>query len=480
MKKIAATLALAGLLAGVLPSSANAALTFGVRPAFPREENSRTESIFVHTAGPGEVIAEGVRVINNSADAKHLLLYAEDSASSTGGGFACGQLSEESTGVGTWVAFDLSTFILVPTIVGEDSVAVPAPVVAEPVVVAEGEEVAAPVVNYVEGIKPGELPGTVDIVIPPGKDLIVPFTITVPQNAQVGESNGCILVQEVKSQEAEAGVSLSMRSGLRIAMTVPGDIKRELVFANFLKRREGGSMYFMPSVKNVGNVSVDTNILVDVRYFFGKRHEEFGGQFPILRGETYEFNFEMKRPFWGGLYSARSEFSYDNNPEAQVGVNTGKELTTVYSKKLWFFMMPTPEAAAIELGVLLILVVAGALGARAVQTRRMRKRWIPYTVRKNESLADFADRMNLNKKLVARVNGIRSPYFIYKGQVVVIPVVVPAETKVTKPRAKKAVKKTAATKKVVKKTLKAAKTTVKKRIAKPKAKTTKTKPKRQA
>lgn len=57
----------------------------------------------------------------------------------------------------------------------------------------------------------------------PGTNEIIPFTITVPKNASVGEHNGCILIQEKKNspKEDQAGMSLSVRTGIRVAVTVP-------------------------------------------------------------------------------------------------------------------------------------------------------------------------------------------------------------------------------------------------------------------
>lgn len=76
---------------------------FGGRPAYPRADNPRTESIFIHTLEPGAVQEEGVLVVNNTAEPKTLLVYATDSTPSTGGAFACKQFSEPKVDVGAWI-----------------------------------------------------------------------------------------------------------------------------------------------------------------------------------------------------------------------------------------------------------------------------------------------------------------------------------------------------------------------------------------
>lgn len=118
---------------------------FGGRPAFPRADNPRTESIFVHTLEPGAVQKEGVTVINNSTETKTVFVYAADSTPSTGGAFACKQFAEEQTDVGSWIKLEKN-----------------------------------------------------EIKLAAGSTQMIPFTITIPNNASVGEHNGCILIQEKK------------------------------------------------------------------------------------------------------------------------------------------------------------------------------------------------------------------------------------------------------------------------------------------
>ncbi len=52
-----------------------------------------------------------------------------------------------------------------------------------------------------------------------------------------------------------------------------------------------------PQVKNTGNVSIDADVSVVTRYFFGLKYAEQGGEYPVLRSETSDWNFDLKRPF---------------------------------------------------------------------------------------------------------------------------------------------------------------------------------------
>ncbi len=146
----------------------------GGKPAYPRSDNPRTKSIFVYTLEPGAVQKDGVLLMNNANETKTLLLDAVDSMISSGGAFACRQSGEPKSDVGSWITL------------------------------AKSEAALASAATK-----------------------IIPFTINVPQNADVGEHDGCIIIQEKKEPTSvQSGVTLSFRTGIRVAITIPGEITK--------------------------------------------------------------------------------------------------------------------------------------------------------------------------------------------------------------------------------------------------------------
>ena len=335
----------------VLSYSTSFAANFGIRPAFPRADNPRTDSIFVQTINPGESVKEGVKVINSTGETKDVILYARDSVRSSGGGFACKQLSEEPTSVGKWITFDISDL--------EEDIA---------------------------NIRPGKLENTLEISVPSGSEIVIPFTINPTLETSVGEHNGCVLVQEIKQNSSDTGVSLSLRSGIRVAVSIPGKIKREIAFTDFKIEKKNKSIYLKPSVKNTGNVSIDTDAKVKVNYFFGLTHKTFGGEFPVLRDEVYDFNFELKKPFWGGLYSAKAVFSYDSDENAGIGVSSGEKLSKLESDRVWFFSAPTLLGLIVEIIILLILLFTFSIWRLNKKKQKWIKKWIEYTIVPGDTL----------------------------------------------------------------------------------------------
>ncbi|MFA4937360.1 MAG: LysM peptidoglycan-binding domain-containing protein [Patescibacteria group bacterium] len=344
---------------------------FGGRPAYPRADNPRTESIFIHTLESGAIQEEGVLVVNNSVEQKTILVYSVDSTPSTGGAFACEQLSQAKDDVGAWIKLE------------------------------KGE-----------------------VALDPGTNELVPFTIAVPQNASVGEHNGCIIIQEkLAKPDSKSGVGLSFRTGLRVAITIPGELERKLEIVGFIMTsRDDGSFLLQPKVKNLGNVSIDADAQVVTRYFFGLTHITHGGQYPILRGDTSDWNFELKKPFWGGWYRSSFAVEYDANPEAGVGVKSGKELTRLEGPLVWFFSFPTPAGLAIEVVVFLLLVACLFLLWLAQKRKKwIKESWVAYDIKSGEDIKTLAERFDVSWKLIAKANKLQPPYAFKPGEKIKVP-----------------------------------------------------------
>lgn len=344
---------------------------FGGRPANPRSDNPRSDSIFVHTLSPGDVKKEGVIVINNSTEKKKILIYAVDSTPSTDGAFACAQASADRAGVGSWINLEKS-----------------------------------------------------EVTLKPGLTEVVPFTITVPQNTEVGEHNGCVVTQaKIEDTKEKSGVNLSFRTGLRVAITIPGNIVRELKITDFYVIKRGdGSVLLHPEVKNLGNVSIDADVRVSTKSFLGFSVNEQGGEFPILRGDTSAWNFELKKPFWGGWYRSSVVVEYDKSLKASIGIESGQELTRLQGPTRWFFTFPSAVGLLIESGILLLFAFIVFL----TWLKRKRKTWIKndwvgYRVKLGDNVKLVAAKHSVSWRLIAKANKLKPPYTIKTGKKIKVP-----------------------------------------------------------
>jgi hypothetical protein len=344
----------------------------GGRPAYPDPNNPRTESIFIHNIKAGEKITDGVKIINNSAEKKTITIGGVDAVSSSGGSFGCAQKDDGQKEVGSWLVLSKQEITL-------DSMAYE----------------------------------------------VVPFTINIPQNVDVGEYNGCVTMQEKKNTATDntSGIKLNFRTGLRIALLVPGDIKRKLEIVSFdVTKKANHDFSLHPQIKNSGNISIDTDVEVLTKSFLGNVIAKSGGNFPILRDKTSEWNFDLKQPFWGGWYQAKLTVSYDKNNEARIGINSGKALEKLTAPTVWFFSFPTIGGLIIEILILIILLTL--LFFRMVAKKRnqwIKKDWIFYEVKAKDNIKDLAKKYNVSWELIAKANKLNSPYILSKGSFIKIP-----------------------------------------------------------
>lgn len=346
----------------------------GIRPAYPRTDNPRTQSIFVHTLEPGSVTNEGVEVVNNTQQEKRLKVYSTDGTASNDGAFTCKQLSAEKEGVGAWIALE--------------------------------EE---------------------EVTLPPLSSKIVNFTINVPEDPLVGENDGCIAMQEIKEvvegADKQSGVQLSLRTGIRVALTVPGDLRKGVdLLALSVTRNDNGKYVLHPAVKNNGNVGLDVDIQVITRYWTGYKFFENGGGYTLLTRKETKWNYEIPNSFWGGVMISRLYGSYDPNVDTEIGQSHDFNKILVKGPFKLFWMMPSLWGFVIELLILLSLLGLGFLiFLKRKQMAWMKKDWKAYKVKKDETIMTLAKKFNVGWHLLAVKNRIKAPYILVPGDNIWVP-----------------------------------------------------------
>ena len=337
----------------------------GGEPANPRADNPRTESIFIYELQPGEVQEDAVRLVNNTDEPKTLRVYPVDSLVSSGGAFGCEQRVEERDGVGTWVEMAQEEVVLEPLSTQE-----------------------------------------------------VDFTVTVPVTASVGEQNGCIAIEEVDggTQEVSNSVSLNFRSAIRLAVTVPGDIQRQLSIESLTVTQSDDTVRATPAFTNTGNVSLDTDVNVKLNSLYGRTIATDNNTFPILSniGEA-SFNIDFDQPYWGGLYKVTADGSFADEGE------TGQ--TETLSEYVW--VTPNTTALIIELAVLTLLVGLFVWWLLRRHSHKKRKKsWQKYEVKNGDTLPAVAEKHQVSWKKLAKVNDLDAPYTLESKQSLLVPPVV--------------------------------------------------------
>jgi len=400
----------------------------GGRPAYPRADNPRTDDIFVHTLSPGTEQAEGILVVNNSDETRTMMVYSADSTPSTEGGFACKQLAEEKKEVGAWITFGkLQDTTSVIADVTEDSDHDGLTNEQEkqyntdpnnPDTDGDGVMDKQEIESNNDPLQP------VVVALEPHTNFLIPFTISVPGDAEVGEHDGCVLIQEKKEKDSgQTGIVLSTRTGLRVAVTIPGDIVRQLEIVGFsiISRPQGGKILH-PVVKNTGNVSIDAVVRVVTENIFGQVVAEHGGEYAILRGDTAEWNFELEPSFWGGNYKSYLTVEYDSDPGAGTGMASGQPKTLISNPAVSFWLVPQALALIIYgSGIVLIFVIIIVLMLARKRRKWIAKTWINYQVKSGDSVKILAGQYKVSWRLLAKANKLKPPYELTPDKKIKVP-----------------------------------------------------------
>lgn len=346
--------------------------SIGIAPAFPKPNNARSRSIFILTLKGGEVVEDGVRVYNYTSESRTVLVDVVDSISATDGSFSCKQNSENKTAVGKWI------------------------------------KLAAK-----------------EVTVSPKSNELVTFTVSVPDKVAPGEHGACITAQDTKNVAAKsgAGVLLGFRNAIRVAITVPGKIVKDLRIEKVdVARNEKGNYTVSPISKNTGNVSLDVKARAQLKSFFGEQTEVKAADYPVIAGATTGWAFEFKQPFWGGFYRAYTSLSYNANPATGLGDQVNGEQKKIRRDTGYFFMMPKPQALAVELSLPLLALGALISTLRRKHIRRTAyKKLESYTVQAGDTIVSIAAAHACKWKKLAKLNGLRPPYMLQSGQIVLLP-----------------------------------------------------------
>lgn len=361
------------IVSAIMPGATyGQALSVGGNPAYPKSDNPRSANIFILELKPGATVKDGIRISNPTKVERTVNLGAVDAVAATDGSFSCRQNSEKKTQVGSWVKLDKK-----------------------------------------------------QITLAAGAEETVDFAVTAPQNAGPGEHGGCITFQDTKSyaKTSGSGIQLGFRGAVRMAVTVPGEIRKELNIVRIeTKRNEDGSYMVSPLAKNSGNVSLDVQARAQLKGMFGQKSRLLDdAKYPIMPGASMGWPYRFERPYWGGYYKAYTSLSYNADPTAGIGERMGETKRTSKVSS-YFFMVPAPGAIAVYAAVILLpLMLIGWVTRKKRTKAKLDKKWVTYIVQPGDSLTTLAEQHAMKWKRLAKINSIHPPYGLTVGQEIKVP-----------------------------------------------------------
>ncbi len=420
--------------------------TLGGRPAYPDPNIKNSSSWFIYNLSPGETKEDGVLVVNNSNKIKTVFIYPADGVVGSSGGFALKQLADKQTEVGTWLTlypnnppdFFIDIFQKKKenkiTYLCQTSIADLEKDMQEYGFLEKKKHINQNQQELLkEWCKGNKL---VKLKLKPQERVIVPFIFKVPQNVDVGEHIGGILIQKVDDNKninvGGSAVKLTIRIGVRIYETVPGKVVKKLKLEKFSVKKNFKefdlSRYFFAywigkgnpkpeeyivssTIKNEGNVSIEHQDIIHIQnLIFKTKKENIERQFQVLRGSKFDSNYGWHNPRFG-WYSFQKEIKYKDS---------NNQVHTLFTDKIKIWIIPWRE---IVLAIIILIIVY--LGYKIWKYRQKKKYggegWIKYEIKEGDNINNLAEKYQIKWKVLAKTNKLKPPYTLKTGQTILVP-----------------------------------------------------------
>ncbi|MCC7196927.1 DUF916 domain-containing protein [Candidatus Peregrinibacteria bacterium] len=365
-----------GLLTLVLASAPVVSATNGIAITVKNPNPyTNNQSWFVYEKMPGEIIEDVATIKNQSERDVNVRIYAVDATSNASGSFILKFLNDKQMGIGVWTDVEKK-----------------------------------------------------ELTIKPDERVDIPFRITIPENATPSEYYGGIVVESgggadqtkycEPNNKCNTSVSVRTRIGSRIYITVPGKISEKVTWSDFsFDRGWDGKSYLNFGVKNQGNVAYEPKAEIEIYNQDGKLFDRFEAELgDSLPGTTINKKVAWnKQPSLFGNYSAKANVSFIKKFQTASNMH-GASYTDTKNLKI---MVAPWHTMAIGL---LILIITGFFGiSHKMWYRKTGKTWANYLVNENEDIMAIAERKNVSWKLLAKVNHIKAPFILKKGQAIKVP-----------------------------------------------------------
>lgn len=165
------------------------------------------------------------------------------------------------------------------------------------------------------------VPNIGSVTLSHGERATIPVTVTVPQNASVGDHYVAVLFQRDPKEGPQAGFNIIARVGVLVLVTVKGPVVKQ---GNLQEFRSLLPVYWwLPSTfalryKNEGTVHLIPSGTVKIKNIFGIVVDEIPVKdWYVLRNSVRLRNITWNPKFALGYYKATVNVKTDANPDAE-------------------------------------------------------------------------------------------------------------------------------------------------------------------
>ena len=268
-----------------------------------------------------------------------------------------------------------------------------------------------------------------DFELEPNSSKIVPFILTVPKDAEVGDHIGGLAVYETSGeperiyQSGGTKVGITTRVGARMYLTVAGNIIRDL---NIKKRSFFGKadkMMFKFIFENKGNVRANLTITEGKIYNIFGLYDE---QQDIVLGQVFSHKTVTKIFPWPGknkpLFGPYLALLTIEDTYKKVNPNSNVVVPEVEPVTVWLitFFVPYTQIAVIA-GLLFLIWFIWQFIIWKRLSNLARRPVAKYKVKKGDHLMSIAQDFGAPWKIVAKLNNIKPPYSLHNIKILYIP-----------------------------------------------------------
>jgi len=345
----------------------------GIRPANPRADEPLSRAWFIYKeAAPQSIIEDEALVTTTSDKTVRVKIEALDAVITQDGGFTLTDDETKNQDIGSWIVLEQK-----------------------------------------------------ELTVSPNSEKRVKFKLTVPEDAEVGDHAGGLAVSKIEEQPGiiqkvggGATVGISVRVGVRIYLTVPGDIIRAFKLVRRGYSYPGGQLYLTFVVRNEGNVRNELEADVSVYGVFGRWDHQtikIGQVLPkkqVIRQIAWPNVNHKKAPFFGPYWALMkiSDLHEVENVPAPKAV------------KIFLLMFFIPWKAVL---ILVLILFALWLIYQFIVWRRLARlakaKVVSYKVKRGETLPEIASQYGLGWKFVAALNELKPPYALKEGHQIYLP-----------------------------------------------------------
>lgn len=367
-------IALASLLL-FLPQivSANSLIVSTVKNPDPYSGN---QSWFRYYQSPGSIVEDSIILRNAGNQTETIKLYATDATANEAGSFSPKMAEEEQKGIGTWAKLEKN-----------------------------------------------------EVTLEPNQSTEVKFTINVPDDISPGQYFGSIINEKISadipcdevldvSSFCQGNIQIRTRTGNRIYLTIPGEVKQDIKLDNFTwNRADKDSVHFHFSFTNNGNVAFQPKAYIHIYDVWGKQIAVIEGKLgKSLPGTTISpmLDWHLKGEF--GNFTAKAEIYYQEDDQGRFDNLHGTVLSERAELKLFIF----PWGLFLTIAFLLFLG-ATAIYLRYAYYQKILKNCQEYTVKEDENLLEIAQKFGTKWEIIARINNLQAPYSLETKQKLKVP-----------------------------------------------------------